>query len=101
MEFASVLNPFCFIFVLFCILVKFFCICLISQYPHDDVRRAAFGAMGQFCRAQHQAWKDSPTEANHQGEAVFINMLFFLNGKGLLECYCGGKKKVTPGQSTL
>uniref|UniRef100_A0A674NK58 Importin 4 n=1 Tax=Takifugu rubripes TaxID=31033 RepID=A0A674NK58_TAKRU len=35
-------------------------------YPHDDVRQAAFGAMGQFCRAQHQAWKDSPTEANHQ-----------------------------------
>uniref|UniRef100_A0A674NIH0 Importin 4 n=1 Tax=Takifugu rubripes TaxID=31033 RepID=A0A674NIH0_TAKRU len=38
----------------------------MRDYPHDDVRQAAFGAMGQFCRAQHQAWKDSPTEANHQ-----------------------------------
>ncbi|CAF93535.1 unnamed protein product, partial [Tetraodon nigroviridis] len=38
----------------------------MRDYPHDDVRRAAFGAMGQFCQAQHQAWKDSPTEANHQ-----------------------------------
>ncbi|TWW71037.1 Importin-4 [Takifugu flavidus] len=38
----------------------------MRDYPHDDVRQAAFGAMGQFCRAQHKAWKDSPTEANHQ-----------------------------------
>ncbi|XP_034416059.1 importin-4 isoform X1 [Cyclopterus lumpus] len=35
-------------------------------FPHEDVRRAAFGAMGQFCRAQHQMWKNNPTEANHQ-----------------------------------
>ncbi|KAK7118200.1 hypothetical protein R3I94_021890 [Phoxinus phoxinus] len=38
----------------------------LSDFPHEDVRRAAFGAMGQFCRAQHKVWKENPTEANHQ-----------------------------------
>lgn len=39
----------------------------LHDFPHEDVRRAAFGAMGQFCRAQHKVWKENPTEANHQG----------------------------------
>ncbi|CAL8311802.1 unnamed protein product [Merluccius merluccius] len=38
----------------------------MKEFPHEDVRRAAFGAMGQFCRAQHKVWKENPTEANHQ-----------------------------------
>lgn len=38
----------------------------MRDFPHDDVRRAAFGAMGQFCQAQHKVWKENPTEANHQ-----------------------------------
>ncbi|XP_076017261.1 importin-4 [Genypterus blacodes] len=38
----------------------------MRDFPHEDVRRAAFGAMGQFCRAQHKVWKENPTEANHQ-----------------------------------
>ncbi|KAG1953857.1 ARM repeat superfamily protein [Pimephales promelas] len=38
----------------------------LCDFPHEDVRRAAFGAMGQFCRAQHKVWKENPTEANHQ-----------------------------------
>ncbi|XP_067234291.1 importin-4 isoform X2 [Chanodichthys erythropterus] len=38
----------------------------LRDFPHEDVRRAAFGAMGQFCRAQHKVWKENPTEANHQ-----------------------------------
>lgn len=41
------------------------------QFPHEDVRRAAFGAMGQFCRAQHKVWKENPTEANHQGNTGY------------------------------
>uniref|UniRef100_A0A673XW92 Importin 4 n=1 Tax=Salmo trutta TaxID=8032 RepID=A0A673XW92_SALTR len=36
------------------------------QFPHEDVRRAAFVAMGQFCRAQHKVWQENPTEADHQ-----------------------------------
>lgn len=39
---------------------------LLRDFPHEDVRRAAFGAMGHFCRAQHRVWKDCPTEANQQ-----------------------------------
>uniref|UniRef100_A0AAR2KN33 TOG domain-containing protein n=1 Tax=Pygocentrus nattereri TaxID=42514 RepID=A0AAR2KN33_PYGNA len=35
-------------------------------FPHEDVRKAAFGAMGQFCRAQHKVWQENPTEANHK-----------------------------------
>uniref|UniRef100_A0A672T7K0 Importin 4 n=1 Tax=Sinocyclocheilus grahami TaxID=75366 RepID=A0A672T7K0_SINGR len=42
------------------------CDALGEIFPHEDVRRAAFGAMGQFCRAQHKVWKENPTEANHQ-----------------------------------
>ncbi|XP_057178521.1 importin-4 isoform X2 [Triplophysa rosa] len=38
----------------------------LRDFPHEDVRRAAFGALGQFCRAQHKVWKETPTEANHQ-----------------------------------
>ncbi|XP_041717455.1 importin-4 isoform X2 [Coregonus clupeaformis] len=38
----------------------------LRDFPHEDVRRAAFGAMGQFCRAQHKVWQENPTEANHQ-----------------------------------
>lgn len=38
----------------------------LRLFPHEDVRRAAFGAMGQFCRAQHKVWQENPTEANQQ-----------------------------------
>ncbi|KAL1006374.1 hypothetical protein UPYG_G00071530, partial [Umbra pygmaea] len=38
----------------------------LRDFPHEDVRRAAFGAMGQFCRAQHKVWQENPTEVNHQ-----------------------------------
>ncbi|XP_030625358.1 importin-4 [Chanos chanos] len=38
----------------------------LRDFPHEDVRRAAFGAMGQFCRAQHKVWKENPIEPNHQ-----------------------------------
>ncbi|KAJ3611313.1 hypothetical protein NHX12_021329 [Muraenolepis orangiensis] len=38
----------------------------MREFPHEDVRRAAFGAMGQFCRAQHKVWQENPTEVNHQ-----------------------------------
>uniref|UniRef100_A0A673VZ38 Importin 4 n=1 Tax=Salmo trutta TaxID=8032 RepID=A0A673VZ38_SALTR len=41
----------------------------LRDFPHEDVRRAAFGAMGQFCRAQHKVWQENPTEANHQGNS--------------------------------
>uniref|UniRef100_A0A673VYF8 Importin 4 n=1 Tax=Salmo trutta TaxID=8032 RepID=A0A673VYF8_SALTR len=43
----------------------------LRDFPHEDVRRAAFGAMGQFCRAQHKVWQENPTEANHQGNSFF------------------------------
>uniref|UniRef100_A0A6Q2ZJ45 TOG domain-containing protein n=1 Tax=Esox lucius TaxID=8010 RepID=A0A6Q2ZJ45_ESOLU len=43
-----------------------FSVCPPHQFPHEDVRRAAFGAMGQFCRAQHKVWQENPSEANHQ-----------------------------------
>ncbi|XP_034428149.1 importin-4 [Hippoglossus hippoglossus] len=47
----------------------------MRDFPHEDVRRAAFGAMGQFCRAQHKAWKESPTEANHQALLKLLDMV--------------------------
>ncbi|KAI3355136.1 hypothetical protein L3Q82_018012 [Scortum barcoo] len=47
----------------------------MRDFPHEDVRRAAFGAMGQFCRAQHQVWKESPTEANHQALLKLLDVV--------------------------
>ncbi|TRY65944.1 hypothetical protein DNTS_012348 [Danionella cerebrum] len=38
----------------------------LRDFPHEDVRRAAYSAMGQFCRAQHKVWKENPSEDNHQ-----------------------------------
>uniref|UniRef100_A0AAY4BCG2 Importin N-terminal domain-containing protein n=1 Tax=Denticeps clupeoides TaxID=299321 RepID=A0AAY4BCG2_9TELE len=39
----------------------------LHDFPHEDVRKSAFAAMGQFCRAQHKVWQENPCEANHQG----------------------------------
>lgn len=38
----------------------------LRDYAHEDVRKAALGAMGQFCSAQHKVWTDNPTDGNHQ-----------------------------------
>ncbi|XP_029003139.1 importin-4 isoform X2 [Betta splendens] len=47
----------------------------LRDFPHEDVRKAAFGAMGQFCRAQHKVWKDNPTEANHQALLKLLDVV--------------------------
>ncbi|CAJ1082427.1 importin-4 [Xyrichtys novacula] len=47
----------------------------MRDFPHEDVRRAAFGAMGQFCRAQYQVWKDNPTEANQQALLKLLDVV--------------------------
>lgn len=47
----------------------------MRDFPHEDVRRAAFGAMGQFCRAQHKVWKENPTEANHQALQTLLDVV--------------------------
>ncbi|XP_062847119.1 importin-4 isoform X2 [Trichomycterus rosablanca] len=38
----------------------------LCDFPHEDVRRAAFGALGQFCQAQHKVWQLNPTDDNRQ-----------------------------------
>uniref|UniRef100_A0AAY4BCK7 Importin N-terminal domain-containing protein n=1 Tax=Denticeps clupeoides TaxID=299321 RepID=A0AAY4BCK7_9TELE len=50
----------------------------LHDFPHEDVRKSAFAAMGQFCRAQHKVWQENPCEANHQGSVaiLFIPPLF-------------------------
>uniref|UniRef100_A0A3B4WKT9 Importin 4 n=1 Tax=Seriola lalandi dorsalis TaxID=1841481 RepID=A0A3B4WKT9_SERLL len=47
----------------------------MRDFPHEDVRRAAFGAMGQFCRAQHKVWKQNPTEANHHALLKLLDIV--------------------------
>ncbi|XP_028290609.1 importin-4 isoform X2 [Gouania willdenowi] len=47
----------------------------MRDFPHEDVRTAAFGAMGQFCRAQHKVWKENPTEANHQALLKLLDIV--------------------------
>uniref|UniRef100_A0A8C5GNY9 Importin 4 n=1 Tax=Gouania willdenowi TaxID=441366 RepID=A0A8C5GNY9_GOUWI len=51
------------------------CFLFFLQFPHEDVRTAAFGAMGQFCRAQHKVWKENPTEANHQALLKLLDIV--------------------------
>uniref|UniRef100_A0A8C5FQN6 Importin 4 n=1 Tax=Gadus morhua TaxID=8049 RepID=A0A8C5FQN6_GADMO len=51
------------------------CDALGEIFPHEDVRRAAFGAMGQFCRAQHKVWKETPSEANHQAMHKLLDVV--------------------------
>lgn len=37
----------------------------LKDFAHEDVRKAAMGAMGQFCRAQHKVWTENPTDVNY------------------------------------
>ncbi|XP_061660826.1 importin-4 isoform X2 [Syngnathoides biaculeatus] len=48
----------------------------MRDYPHEDVRRAAFGAMGQFCRGQHRIWNENPTDLNHQTLLKMLDVVF-------------------------
>lgn len=50
--------------------------------------------MGQFCRAQHQAWKESPTEANHQGVLFLLTCFSF--GTEMLCCFGSVMKNQRP-----
>uniref|UniRef100_A0A7N9B1U3 Importin 4 n=1 Tax=Mastacembelus armatus TaxID=205130 RepID=A0A7N9B1U3_9TELE len=36
---------------------------------------SAFGAMGQFCRAQHKVWTENPTEVNHQALQKLLDVV--------------------------
>ncbi|KAG7455466.1 hypothetical protein MATL_G00257020 [Megalops atlanticus] len=47
----------------------------LRDFPHEDVRRAAFGALGQFCRAQHKVWQENPTEENHQALQKLLSVV--------------------------
>ncbi|XP_054622268.1 importin-4 isoform X1 [Dunckerocampus dactyliophorus] len=47
----------------------------MRDYPHEDVRRAAFGAMGQFCRGQHKVWQENPTDMNHQALLKMLDVV--------------------------
>ncbi|XP_061877220.1 importin-4 [Entelurus aequoreus] len=47
----------------------------LRDYPHEDVRRAAFGALGQFCRAQHKVWKENPSELNQQALLKMLDVV--------------------------
>lgn len=47
----------------------------LRDYPHDDVRKAAMGAMGQFCRAQYKVWKENSTDVNYQALHKLLNLV--------------------------
>lgn len=46
----------------------------LRDYAHEDVRKAAIGAVGQFCQAQHKVWKENPTEDNQQALLKLLNV---------------------------
>ncbi|XP_037550418.1 importin-4 [Nematolebias whitei] len=47
----------------------------MRDFPHEDVRRAALGALGQFCRSQHKVWTENPSEANHQALQKLLDLI--------------------------
>ncbi|KAM9333183.1 importin-4 [Pholidichthys leucotaenia] len=47
----------------------------MRDFPHEDVRKSAFGAMGQFCQAQHKVWKANPTDENHQALLKLLDVV--------------------------
>lgn len=47
----------------------------LRDYPHDDVRKAAMGALGQFCMAQHKVWQENPTEVNYQALQKLLDLV--------------------------
>lgn len=47
----------------------------LRDFAHEDVRKAAMGAMGQFCRAQHKVWKENPTDVNYQALHKLLDMV--------------------------
>uniref|UniRef100_A0A672ISC2 TOG domain-containing protein n=1 Tax=Salarias fasciatus TaxID=181472 RepID=A0A672ISC2_SALFA len=65
----------------------------LRDFPHEDVRRAAFGAMGQFCRAQHKVWKENPTETNHQALLKLLDVV--------LPCFLETVRKETERQVVM
>uniref|UniRef100_A0A665X5D2 Importin N-terminal domain-containing protein n=1 Tax=Echeneis naucrates TaxID=173247 RepID=A0A665X5D2_ECHNA len=64
-EIIKVFMSWCVVFVLL----------IFLPFPHEDVRRAAFGAMGQFCRAQHKVWKENPTDDNHHALLKLLDIV--------------------------
>ncbi|KAK7881600.1 hypothetical protein WMY93_030009 [Mugilogobius chulae] len=47
----------------------------MKDFAHEDVRKAAMGAMGQFCNAQHKVWKQNPTDVNHQAVQKLLELV--------------------------
>uniref|UniRef100_A0A8C9U9Q3 Importin 4 n=1 Tax=Scleropages formosus TaxID=113540 RepID=A0A8C9U9Q3_SCLFO len=47
----------------------------LRDFPHEGVRRAAFTALGYFCRAQHKVWKENPTEDNYQALQKLLSVV--------------------------
>ncbi|KAG7488719.1 hypothetical protein MATL_G00036610 [Megalops atlanticus] len=47
----------------------------LHDFPHEDIRKAAFAAMGQFCRAQHSIWRKNPTEIHHQALQKLLSVV--------------------------
>ncbi|KAG5850963.1 hypothetical protein ANANG_G00087950 [Anguilla anguilla] len=47
----------------------------LHDFPHNDLRKTAFAALGQFCRAQHSVWMRNPTEVNHQALQKLLSVV--------------------------
>ncbi|KAM4718344.1 importin-4 [Anableps anableps] len=47
----------------------------MTDFPHEDVRRAALGALGHFCQAQHKVWTENRTETNHQALLKLLDVV--------------------------
>lgn len=65
----------------------------LRDFPHEDVRRAAYKAMGQFCRAQHKVWEQNPTETNYQALLKLLDVV--------LPCFMETVRKETERQVVM
>ncbi|XP_034768784.2 importin-4 [Acipenser ruthenus] len=48
----------------------------MHDFPHENVRKAAYDGMGQFCRTLHKVWKENPTELNREALHKLLSMVF-------------------------
>ncbi|CAL1596751.1 unnamed protein product [Knipowitschia caucasica] len=47
----------------------------LREHAHEDVRKAAMAAMGNFCLSQHKVWKENPTEVNLQALQKLLDLV--------------------------
>uniref|UniRef100_A0A8C4SHZ2 Importin 4 n=1 Tax=Erpetoichthys calabaricus TaxID=27687 RepID=A0A8C4SHZ2_ERPCA len=47
----------------------------LRDFPHENVRKAVYESVGQFCRAVHRVWKENPSDVNKEALYSLFSMV--------------------------